>query len=99
MYQSAKTCRTRFTDEKLNNLRKNVKTLPWAQKKASEIIEKADYYLSLGVDRLATLVTSQELPRSTHVNADIGCPVCGKAMLHSGSEWELDHVNYPWKLK
>ena len=99
MYQSAKTCRTRFTDEKIRNLRKNIETLPWARKKASDIMEKADYYLSLGVDRLATLVTSRELPRSTHVNADIGCPICGKEMLHSGAEWEMDHIHHPWKLK
>ena len=42
MYHSAKTCRTRFTDEKLQNLRKNVETLSWAQEKAAQILERAD---------------------------------------------------------
>ena len=99
MYHSAKTCRTRFTDEKLQNLRKNVETLSWAQEKAAQILERADYYLSLGVDHLATLVTSHDVLRSTHVNADIGCPICGKKMLNSGAEWGIDHVQHPWKLK
>jgi len=99
MYQSQKTCRTRFTDEMLRNLRKNVETLSWAQKKASKILDCADYYLSLGTDRLATLVTSHEQLRSTNVNADIGCPICGKKMLHSGASWQMDHINHPWKVQ
>ena len=98
MYRSAKTCRTRFTDEKLNNLRKNIRTYDWAKDKADSIVQKADYYLSLGTELLATLVTSHELPRSTNVNADIGCPVCGKKMLSAGKDWGLDHVNHPWKV-
>ena len=100
MYQSAKTCRTRFTDEKLENLRKNIAAFDWAKEKANDILKKADYYLSLEPDRLATLVTSHDLLRSTYVNSDIGCPICGKKMLDCGStSWIFDHVNHPWKLK
>ena len=99
MYQSAKTCRTRFTDENLANLRKNIANYAWAKEKADAILKKADFYLSLGPDRLATLVTSHELLRSTNVNADIGCPICGKKMLSTAKEWIFDHVNRPWKLK
>lgn len=100
MYQSQKICRTRFTDGKLRNLRKNIETFSWAKEKAGEILKKADYYLALNPDHLATLVTSHEIPRSTHVNSDYGCPICGKKMLSCGStSWIFDHVNHPWKLK
>ena len=100
MYRSAKTCRTRFTDEKLANLRNNIALYDWARKQADDILKKADYFLSLDTDRLATLVTSHELPRSSYVSSTIGCPICGKKMLSYGStNWIFDHVNRPWKLQ
>ena len=100
MYLSSKTCRTRFTDEKLQNLRRNIQRFAWAKEQADTIVKRADYYLSLNTDHLATLVTSHELPRSTHVNADYGCPICGREMLQHGStSWVIDHVNRPWKLQ
>jgi len=100
MYQSVKTCRTRFTDEKVQNLHKNIRKFPWAREKANTILKHADYYLAQNPDHIATLVTSHELPRSTHVNADHGCPICGREMLtHGSTSWIMDHVNRPWKLQ
>lgn len=100
MYQSHKTCRTRFTDENLQNLRKNIEKFAWAKKQAEEILEAADYYMSLDTDYLITLVASHELMRSTNVNADYVCPICGKQRFKEGhTEWIFDHENHPWKVK
>lgn len=100
MYQSSKTCRTRFTDEKLQNLHRNIQQFSWAKERADAIVKQADHYLSLDPDYLATFVTSHELPRSTHVNADHGCPICGREMLkHGSTSWIFDHEKHPWKLQ
>lgn len=100
MYISRKTCRTRFTDDKLQNLQKNIQSFSWAKEKAEKILKNAEYYLSLDPDRLAALVTSHELMRSTNVNADYVCPICGKQRFKEGhADWIFDHVNHPWKLK
>ena len=65
----------------------------------NESVENAEYYLSLGIDYLWSLVTSQSIPRSAAV-CDDGCPVCRKGINKFGHyPWVADSVNMPWKLE
>src|SRR5690606_28738658 len=83
-----KQTRTFYTDEKLNNVRKNLTLYEWAQEVSKKAVEAAESYLQFGNENLYNLVTSQLLPRSYGVNQLRGCPVCKK---------EIDRYgNYPW---
>ncbi len=92
--------RTFFTDEKLDNLKRNAEKLEWAKKKREEIILDAEKYLSLGIENLVLTITPQELYRSFSVNQKYGCPNCGEEVLRHGRwGWEIDYINNPWKVK
>ena len=97
MYQSVKRARTVYTDEKIENLRKNIAQFDWAKEKAEKIIADAEQYMAYGVERIGTMFPPQEIPRSHFVNVN-GCPNCGKEMLrYHGAGWNMDFVNHPWK--
>ena len=101
MHQSVKIGRTLYTEEKIANLRKNIAEFDWAKEKAEQILADAGRLLDYGIERLLTFFPPQEVPRSSYgVNQDYGCPHCGKEMLQHGVySWEIDFINYPWKVK
>lgn len=89
-----------FSKQKRKNLLKNIQTFTWAKEKAAQIIADANDYLQFGADKLAELVTAPNLKRSSDVNQEHGCPLCGKAMLRFGVYgWIIDYQNDPWKVK
>ena len=99
MIPSVKNKRSYITEEKIENLRKNVSQFTWAKEKADEIVRKADALLSFGVDRFVAYYMPQEIPRGYYVNQKHGCPNCGTAMIpHLSNHWLFDFEKHPWKV-
>jgi len=97
---STKTKRTFYTDEKLENMRKNIERYEWAKKKKEQVVAAAEKYLAFGIDKLLIYVTQQNLPRSYGVNQMKGCPVCGKNIDKFGNyPYLADVFNKPFKIE
>ncbi len=104
---SAKTRRSYYTDEKVENARKNIERYKWAKDEAEGYIKEADKLLSVGADTLYGLITTQELLRASTVGyrfRDTGmyqCLYCDKELTAQYSQypWIMDPYTRPWKLQ
>ena len=104
---SAKTRRSYYTDEKVENARKNIERYDWAQSEADAYIKEADKLLSVGADTLYGLVTTQELLRASTVGyrfRDTGmyqCVYCDKDLSAQYSQypWVMNPYTRPWKIQ
>ena len=92
----AKTCSRFVTAQMRANALANVEKLEWAANEQKNAISKAKRWLELSDGELWALVTSQELPRDSYTNIDIGCPNCGKQLSY---QWTGDFWSNSWKIK
>ncbi|MBR2181688.1 MAG: heparinase II/III family protein, partial [Oscillospiraceae bacterium] len=104
---SGKERRSFYTDEKVENARKNIERYDWAKDEAEGYIKEADKLLSVGADTLYELITTQELLRASTVGyrfRDTGmyqCLYCDKDLSAQYSQypWIMDPYTRPWKLQ
>ncbi len=104
---SGKTRRSYYTDEKVENARKNIERYEWARDERDAYIREADKLLSIGADTLYGLITTQELLRASTVGyrfRDTGmyqCLYCDKELSAEYSQypWIMDPYTRPWKLQ
>lgn len=89
-----------YTEEKRRNALRNVERYSWAQEQRDTACAAADRYLELGLEAIWELVTSQPLPRSIHVNRELGSPVSGKTLFKQAGHygWQADALSQPWKI-
>ncbi len=86
---AAKDGTSLWTAEQIQNARENVKRYDWA--KAELAVERrCEPWLAMSDEEIWNLITGQEVPRGIHVNANLGCPSCGRDVYAFG--------NYPWKV-
>jgi len=100
MYQSVKTGRTLYTENKVRNLHKNIASFDWAKADAQKTIANANFLLEYGTERLLLFLAPQEIARSgVDVNQDYGCPHCGREVTKYGNHaMKIDFVKAPWKI-
>ncbi|MBQ2743556.1 MAG: S-layer homology domain-containing protein [Oscillospiraceae bacterium] len=104
---TAKTGRSFYTDEKIKNLQNNIARYEWAQDERDKYVEEADKLLEHGVDKLYSMITTQELPRATQIayrfndNGHSYCLYCDKnVQTESGNyPWNINVFTRPWKIQ
>ena len=67
---STKTKRTFYTDEKLENMRKNIERYEWAKKKKEQVVAAAEKYLAFGIDKLLIYIGFHSVAHSCSCNYD-----------------------------
>ena len=84
---AAKTERTFYTPDKLQNMRDNIATHDWARALKISVIARADRAVAVPCEDLAGWVRPPAIPRAAYVH-ESGCPKCGLAARKYGT--------YPW---
>ncbi len=103
---SAKTGRSLYSDEMIENAVYNSSTYAWSRVEKHNYITMADKALELGLDFLWNSLASQDLPRSAgaaHVQGSpewkYSCPFCGDLFdKHGQYPFTVDIFNNPWKI-
>jgi hypothetical protein len=87
-----------FTEEEVQNARRNVGTYDWAKAELDLVLETCRPWMAMSDDEAWSWVTGQAVPRGTHVNPDLGCPSCGRDLYRHGNYPWLVSLDRPWKL-
>lgn len=84
----------------MENAAKNIEQYAWAKRLKQNVLNEADQYLKLGLDKLWCLVTAQSLPRSIVVNTDLGSPITGLRLTreYGNYGWHANPLKEPWKI-
>ncbi|MBT4496185.1 MAG: hypothetical protein HOC74_00600 [Gemmatimonadetes bacterium] len=80
-----------YTPEEIANARRNAQSCDWAKAELDALLEKCRPWIDRSNDEIWSLITGQAIPRGIHVNPDLGCPSCGRAVYECAG-------NYPWKI-
>ncbi|MBQ2743023.1 MAG: heparinase II/III family protein, partial [Oscillospiraceae bacterium] len=104
---SGKMRRSYYTDEKVENAKRNIERYDWAKAEYDKWIKAADKFVEQGADTLYNLVTTQELPRSLDLSyrfGDTGAYVCIYCDEELSNEyglypWVLNVFDHPWKIQ
>ena len=103
--ESGKSRRSLYTDEKVENARRNIERYDWAASMRDAAVREADKYVE-NIDRLRALLPTQELLRSFKVGYidDPGqntCVFCEKDLLgeYGAYPWITDPMRMPWKIQ
>ena len=104
---SGKTRRSYYTDEKVENAKRNIERYDWAKAEYKKYIREADRLVEQGVDKLYGLVTTQELPRATTLayrfddTGEYVCIYCDKDLTaeYGTYPWVMNVYSRPWKLQ
>ena len=80
-----------YTPEEIANARRNVQRYEWAKSELDAVLQACRPWLARADEEIWRLVTGQSIPRGIHVNPDLGCPSCGRAVYEGFG-------NYPWKV-
>lgn len=90
---------TYYTPAKVTAARDNVELYSWAQNTRDNVVNKAESYLSRGLDFLWESVSGPNLPRSYGVNQVLGSPITGRDIDRFGNyPYQADPLNEPWKI-
>ena len=95
-----KTGTTLHTKEEIAAARRNVKRYAWAREEMEAHVKACEPWIARSDEDLWAMVTGQSIPRGIHVNPDLGCPTCGRAVYEKAGNypWKLN-VDRPWKLE
>ncbi|MBE6965852.1 MAG: hypothetical protein E7441_07450 [Ruminococcaceae bacterium] len=104
---SGKTRRSYYTEEKIKNLKNNITRYEWARDERDAYVEEADKLLEHGVDKLYSMITTQELPRANQIayrfndSGPHNCLHCDKYVYteYGGYPWDIDVFARPWKIQ
>lgn len=96
----------RYTQEKIENLRRNCERFEWARKMRDDAVERAQVWVERSDEELWSLIPGQDLPRTIDVTWDynktprkVGCLVCGEKINSFGNyPYQPDIWENPWKL-
>ncbi len=94
----AKTERTLYTPEQIENIRDNLEQYDWAKAIRSSAVASAAKYLEMPDEELAKYVPDPRIPRSIYVH-ETGCPNCGLAMRKTGNYSWIISQDLPYKVK
>ena len=103
--RAGKVERTYYTEEEIENARKNIKNYQWAEDAAKAEIKLADKYVDYA-DHLYEIMPSEGLPRS-FATGYVGdpkayhCRYCDADLmsLYDNYPWVIDALKDPWKVK
>ncbi len=88
-----------YTPEEMDNARRNIARYDWARAERDAVIETCATWMARSDEEVWQLVTGQSIPRGIHVNADLGCPSCGRDVYAFGNyPWNVSLAR-PWKLE
>jgi len=104
--QDGKSGRTYWTAEVVAAMHENAEKDPELKAKRKDAIEKADSYVSLGYDKLWSLVTAEGLPRTSSIkmsddpNRSV-CPYCQEDLYskYAYYPWQMNPLNREWKIQ
>jgi len=95
----AKSGTVLYTPEDVINARRNVKRYDWAKAELEAVLKVCRPWIARSDEEVWGLVTGQAIPRGIHVNADLGCPSCGREVYRFGNyPWQVS-LDLPWKLQ
>lgn len=80
-----------YTQAHRAHAQRNVERFDWARTEREASLERSAPWLARTDEVIWSLVTGQRIPRGIHVNPELGCPVCGRAVYETAG-------NYPWKV-
>ena len=87
----AKTGAVLYTPEEMINARRNAERYGWAKAELEAVLEACRPWMTRSDDEIWRLVPGQSIFRGAHVNAELGCPSCGREIYNRFG-------NYPWKI-
>jgi len=104
---SGKTRRSYYTDEKVENAKRNIEKYDWAKSQRDTYVNAADVLIGYDVDTLYNLVTTQELPRASTLAYRFGdtgaytCIYCDKDLTAEFGTypWVMNVFTKPWKVQ
>ncbi len=94
----AKTERTLYTPDKIQNIRDNIAKHDWAKAIRDSAVASAAKYLEIPDEELAKYVPDPRIPRSIYVH-ETGCPNCGLEMRKTGNYSWIISQDMPYKVK
>jgi len=94
----AKSERTLFTADKVQNIRDNIQRYDWAKAVQKNAVAAAAKLVEMPYDELAKYAPDPRIPRAVYVH-ETGCPNCGLAMRKYGNYSWIISEDMPYKVK